>query len=284
MPAARGGGLGVTDGGEHRRGVHRARYAPVVGTHLPAGKVGGDDTGLVVGRVSERRDAGDVADGPEVLGPDHPAALVDLDRLARVDVQPQRLQAKPGGTGPAPRGQDHPVGIDEITTDEGQAGASSGTLRRCHLLAEQHPDTDSTEPLGHRRRRLWLLARDKPDVALDDGDLASKHGEEIGKLTPDRAPPMTATDRGCSLVLIACSLVQAGTVSRPGTWGTSGVEPVFRTRSRYWTRVPSTSTTPGWTMRPVPRNSLAPVFCNATAVELSLRPWTIRSLRAAACR
>jgi hypothetical protein len=141
MPTARGGGLGVTDGGEHRRGVHRARYAPVVGTHLPAGKVGGDDTALVVGRVSERRDAGDVADGPEVLGPDHRAALVDLDRLARVDVQPQRLQPQPGGTGPAPRGQDHPVGIDEITTDEGQAGASSGTLRRCHLLAEQHPDT-----------------------------------------------------------------------------------------------------------------------------------------------
>ena len=65
---------------------------------------------------------------------------------------------KPGGTGPASRGQDHPVGIDGITTDEGQAGASSGALRRRHLLAEQHPDTDSAEPLGDRLRRLWLLS------------------------------------------------------------------------------------------------------------------------------
>jgi hypothetical protein len=94
---------------------------------------------------------------------------------------------------------------------------------------------------------------------------------------------MTATDRGCSLALIACSLVQVGTVSRPGTSGTSGVEPVFRTRSRYWTRVPSTSTTPGCTTRPVPRYSRAPVFCNAAAVKLSSRPLTIRSLRATAC-
>jgi hypothetical protein len=84
--------------------------------------------------------------------------FVDLDRPSRVDVQPQRLQAQPGGTGLAPRGQDHPVGIDGITTDEGQAGASSGALRRRHLLAEQHPDTDSGEPLGDRLRRLWLLS------------------------------------------------------------------------------------------------------------------------------
>jgi hypothetical protein len=247
----------VTDGGEHRRGVHRARYAPVVGTHLPAGKVGGDDTALVVGRVSERRDAGDVADGPEVLGPDHPAALVDLDRLARVDVQPQRLQAKPGGTGPAPRGQDHPVGIDEITTDEGQAGASSGALRRCHLLAEQHPDTDSTEPLGHRRRRLWLLARDKPDVALDDGDLASKHGEEIGKLTPDRAP----TDDGDRPRLLAgAHRLLAG----PG-WHGVQARHLGNERCRAGIQDEIAILDPG-------------------AVDLSLRPWTIRSLRAAACR
>jgi hypothetical protein len=99
--------------------------------------------------VGERRDAGDVADGPDVLGPDRPAALVDLDRLARVDVQPQRLQAQPGGPGPAARGQHDPVGIEPITTDEGQTGASSGALRRRHLLAEQHPDTDRGEPLGH---------------------------------------------------------------------------------------------------------------------------------------
>jgi len=234
--------------------------------------------------VGERRDPGDVADGPDVLGPDHPAVLVDLDRLSRVEVQPQRFQAQPGGAGPAPRGQDHPVGVDSIATSQGQPGATLAGLRRRHLAAEHHLDTDDTEPLGHRRRRLGLLARDEPGVALDDGDLAAEHGEEIGQLAPDRPPPMTATDRGCSLVLIACSLVHVGTASRPGTSGTRGTEPVFRTRSRNPTRVPSTSTTPGCTTRPVPRNGLAPAFCNAAAVRLSSRPLTIRSLRATACR
>jgi hypothetical protein len=100
---------------------------------------------------------------------------------------------------------------------------------------------------------------------------------------PTGPPPITAIDSGCSLVLIACSLVHAGTASRPGTSGRSGVEPILRTRSRYPTRVPSTSTTPGCTTAPVPRNSLAPVFCYAAAVKLSSRPWTIRSLRATAC-
>ena len=95
---------------------------------------------------------------------------------------------------------------------------------------------------------------------------------------------MTAIDWGCSLVLIACSLVHVGTASRPGISGMRGVEPVFRTRSRYPTQVPSTSTTPGLITRPVPRSSLAPVFCNAAAVRLSSRPLTIRSLRVTACR
>jgi predicted dehydrogenase len=52
----------------------------------------------------------------------------------------------------------------------------------------------------------------------------------------------------------------------------------------FGTWVPSTSTTPGRTTRPVPHSSLAPVFSSAAAVALSFRPWTMRSRRATACR
>jgi hypothetical protein len=114
-------------------------------------------------------------------------------------VQPQRFQTQSDGTGPARRGQDHPVGIDSIATNQGQSGATLTGLHRRHLVAEQHPDTNSGEPLGHRRRRLWLLARDEPGVALDDDDLGAKLGEEIGELTPDRPP----ADDGDRLGLLA---------------------------------------------------------------------------------
>jgi hypothetical protein len=159
--------------------------------------------------VGERRGAGDVADGPEVLGPDHPAVLIDLDPLPRVEVQPQRFQAQSGGTGPAARGQDHPVGVDSIATGQGQPGATLGGLRRRHPVAEQHPDTDGGEPLGRRRRRLWLLARDQPGVALDDGGLGAEDGEEIGELASDR-PPADDGDRPGLLAGAHCLLAGPG--------------------------------------------------------------------------
>jgi hypothetical protein len=71
-------------------------------------------------------------------------------------------------------------------------------------------------------------------------------------------------------------------VSLTAAPATIGSMPVARAEASVW--VPSTSTTPGCTTRPVPRYSLAPVFCNAAAVKLSSRPLTIRSLRATACR
>ena len=156
-------------------------------------------------------------------------------------------------------------------------------LRRRRLLAEQHPDTDSGEPLSHRRRRLWLLARDEPGVALDDGDPAAEHGEEVGKLTSDRAP----TDDGDRPRLLAgAHRLLAG----PGWHGVQawqlGNE---RCRAGVQDEIAILKPgavdlhDPGSTTRPVPRNSLAPVFCNAAAVKLSLRPLTIRSLRATAC-
>jgi hypothetical protein len=158
--------------------------------------------------VSERRDAGDVADGPDILGPDHPAVLVDLDRLSRADVQPQFFKTQSGDAGLTPRREDHPAGIDAIATDQGQSGAALAGLRRRHLVAERCrarsqdeiaiPDPSALDlhnpglhhaPGPAEQPRPGLLQRRRCQAAVTavDDPLPTRHRLLIGEVASDRA-------------------------------------------------------------------------------------------------
>ena len=151
----------------------------MVGANVAAVHVVGRDARVVLADVRERRDAGDVAERPDVLGRAHP--LVDLDP-APADRQAERLE--PVDVRPASGGDEQPVERD-------LAAVARVSTRRpstaCACDAESDLDAVLPQRVVDERRGVGVDAGEQPLAALDERHLRADALEELRELAPDRA-------------------------------------------------------------------------------------------------
>ena len=150
----------------------------MVGAHIAAGHVVGSDARVVLADVGERRDPGDVAERPDVLGRAH--ALVDLDpAAARSSARAARARRRSAsGRSRGAAGRTAAGCRPQVTT-----------VTRDAFGARSEPDLDAVlaQRLGDERGRVGVDAREEPLVALDERHLRADALEELRELAADRA-------------------------------------------------------------------------------------------------
>ena len=136
----------------------------------------------------------DVADRVEPVGAGRAAAVVDRDRLARLE--PDRLQAEVRGRRAPPDGDEELVAGRAPAALELDRDTVRVPAHRDRLHPDAHVDARALERLGHLCGGEGLLAREQPRAALEHRHLRAERRERLRHLDADHTPAEDHEPRG----------------------------------------------------------------------------------------